>query len=377
MKKLTILGSTGSIGTQTLEIVKEYPKHFKIQGLTCNKNIELLEQQIMAFNPKYVCVMDEGAARVLESKISNDIEVFTGLKGLIKISTESKCDILLTAVVGSVGLLPTYEAVKKGIDIALANKETLVTAGEIIMAEAKISGSKILPVDSEHSAIFQCLQGNEKSAVEKIVLTASGGSFLNTSLEALKSVKPADALNHPNWDMGKKITIDSATMMNKGLEVIEAKWLFDLRIDQIEVLIHPESIIHSMVQYQDRSVMAQMGLPDMKLPILYALNYPKRMKTDYEALDLAKISQLNFLSPDLKKFKALDLAYKSITIGHTMPVVLNTANEIYVQKFLEGNIKFLEIVEYVAQEMKQHDIIESPTIEDIIKIENEMRERLI
>jgi len=321
--------------------------------------------------------MDERAAKKLKSKISPDILVYTGLEGLINIATESKCDILLTAVVGSIGLLPTYEAVKKGIDIALANKETLVTAGKIIMAEAKKSGSKILPVDSEHSAIFQCLQGNERNAVEKIILTASGGSFLNTPMETLKSVKPGDALNHPNWEMGKKITIDSATMMNKGLEVIEAKWLFDLNIDQIEVVIHPESIIHSMVQYQDRSVIAQMGLPDMKLPILYALNYPERVKTDYEPLDLTKVEQLNFLAPDLKKFKALSLAYESIKLGHTMPVVLNTANEIYVQKFLAGEIGFLEITKYVAQEMAQHDIIKNPTIEDIIKIENDIRERLI
>jgi len=377
MKKLTILGSTGSIGTQTLEIVREYPNLFQIQGLTCNQNIELLEKQIFEFKPKYVCVMNEEAAEKLKPKISPAITVYTGLEGLINISTESKCDILLTAVVGSIGLLPTYEAIKKGIDIALANKETLVTAGEIIMAEAKKSGSKILPVDSEHSAIFQCLQGNDMSSVEKIILTASGGSFLRTSLETLKFVKPEEALKHPNWDMGKKITIDSATMMNKGLEVIEAKWLFDLSIDQIDVVIHPESIIHSMVQYQDRSVIAQMGLPDMKLPILYALNYPKRIKTDYEPLDLTKIGQLNFLAPDLEKFRALSLAYESIKIGHTMPVVLNTANEIYVQKFLENKIKFLEIAEYVEREMEQHDIINNPTIEDIIKIENEMKERLI
>jgi len=377
MKKITILGSTGSIGTQTLAIVKEFPNLFEIQGLTCNKNIELLEKQIIEFNPKYVCVMDKEAAKILKTKISHDISVYSGLEGLINIATESKCDILLTAVVGSVGLLPTYEAIKKGIDIALANKETLVTAGEIIMAEAKKSGSKILPVDSEHSAIFQCLQGNERSTVEKIILTASGGSFLNTPFDALESVKPVDALKHPNWEMGKKITIDSATMMNKGLEVIEAKWLFDLKIDQIEVVIHPESIVHSMVQYHDRSVIAQMGLPDMKLPILYALNYPKRVKTAYDPLDLTKIGQLNFMTPDLKKFKALSLAYKSIEIGHTMPVVLNTANEIYVQKFLENKIGFLEISESVEKEMKNHDIIKNPTIEDIIKIENEMKERLI
>ena len=377
MKKITILGSTGSIGTQTLEIVKEFPNNFEIQGLSCNKNIDLLEKQIIQFKPKYVCVMDKEAAKELEARILPDIIVYTGLDGLINIATESKCDILLTAVVGSIGLLPTYEAIKKGIDIALANKETLVTAGKIIMAEAKKSGSKILPVDSEHSAIFQCLQGNEKNTVEKIILTASGGAFLDTPIDALNSVKPLDALKHPNWEMGKKITIDSATMMNKGLEVIEAKWLFDLSIDQIEVVIHPESIIHSMVQYQDRSVIAQMGLPDMKLPILYALNYPKRVKTNYEALDLIKVGRLNFMTPDLKKFKALSLAYESIKIGHTMPVVLNTANEIYVQKFLENEIEFLEIAESVEKEMKNHDIIKNPTIEEIIRIENEMRERLI
>lgn len=377
MKKITILGSTGSIGKQALEIVKENPDLFQIQGLTCHSNIELLEKQIQAFHPKYVCVMDHKAADELKTRLSKNIIVMKGLNGLIRISTESKCDILLTAVVGSVGLLPTYEAVKRGIDIALANKETLVTAGQIIMKEAKKSGSKILPVDSEHSAIFQCLQGNDISSVEKLILTASGGSFLKTPIDALKTVTPEDALKHPNWEMGKKITIDSATMMNKGLEVIEARWLFDIPPSQIEVVIHPESIIHSMVQYKDSSVMSQMGLPDMKLPIFYALNYPKRLRTDYKRLDLTKISQLNFLKPDLEKFKALALAYKSIEIGHTMPVVLNTANEIYVQKFLDNEIEFLDIAKYVEKEMEKHDIIKNPTIGEIIMIENEIKKRLI
>lgn len=375
MKKVTILGSTGSIGTQSLEVIRENPDKFTVEGLTCHSNISLLEKQIMAFSPKVVAVMDKEAAEKLRRKLDGSIQVLDGLDGLIKVSTESSCDILLTAVVGSIGLQPTYEAVKKGIDIALANKETLVMAGAIIMKAAKASGSQILPVDSEHSAIFQCLQGNDPNTVESITLTASGGSFLNKPLEALKNVTPEEALNHPNWDMGKKITIDSATMMNKGLEVIEAKWLFDLEPENINVLIHPESIIHSMVNYHDSSVMAQLGLPDMKLPIVYALNYPTRKHTNYSRLDLAKIGQLTFQEPDSDRFPALKLAYKALEIGHTMPVVLNTANEIFVDQFLKGKIEFLEIIEYVAKEMDKHDIIENPTIDDILMLEKQIREK--
>lgn len=377
MKKISILGSTGSIGTQTLEVVRKNLDDFKVIGLTCNSNIELIRNQIEEFKPEIVCIMDENKAKDLkESSLYNNIKIVSGLEGLIEVSTNLENDILLTAVVGSIGLLPTYEAVKLGIDIALANKETLVTAGQIIMEEARKSGSKILPVDSEHSAIFQCIMGNKNKEIEKIILTASGGAFLDKEIDELKKVKPKDALKHPNWDMGKKITIDSATMMNKGLEVIEAKWLFNMSSEDIDVLIHRESIIHSMVQFIDSSVISQMGLPDMKLPIIFALNYPERKKTDYKRLDLAKIGNLSFLKPDLIKYKALELAYKAIKVGGTLPVVLNTANEIYVEKFLNNEIGFLDIAKLVEKAMENHNVIKQPSIEDIIDIEKKLREKL-
>lgn len=376
MKKISILGSTGSIGKQTLEVVRENRNEFDIIGLTCNNNIELLKKQIDEFNPSVVCVMNKEKAYELKLDMVDDIEILTGIDGLIEISKNLENDILVTAVVGSVGLMPTYEAVKLGIDIALANKETLVTAGEIIMSEAKKSGSKILPVDSEHSAIFQSLLGNKHKEIDKLILTASGGAFLNKTLEELKHVEIEDALKHPNWEMGRKITIDSATMMNKGLEVIEAKWLFDIDVENIEVVIHPQSIIHSMVQYIDSSVIAQLGLPDMKLPIVFALNYPFRKFNDYKRLDLTEIQKLTFFKPDLSKYKALNLAYNAIKIGGTMPVVLNTVNEVYVKKFLSKEISFLDIVDYVEREMNNHKVITTPTMDDIIMIEKEIRERL-
>ncbi|MDM8533083.1 1-deoxy-D-xylulose-5-phosphate reductoisomerase [Clostridiaceae bacterium HSG29] len=376
MKKISILGSTGSIGTQTLEVVRENIDKFEIIGLTCNSNIELILSQIKEFKPKIVCVMNEKKAKELEKLISSKIEIVTNIEGLIKVATNSENDIVVTAVVGSIGLVPTYEAVKLGIDIALANKETLVTAGEIIMKEAKKSGSKILPVDSEHSAIFQSLLGNKHKEIDKLILTASGGAFLNKTIEELKDVKVKDALKHPNWEMGRKITIDSATMMNKGLEVIEAKWLFDIDIENIDVVIHPQSIIHSMVQYIDSSVIAQMGLPDMKLPIVFALNYPDRKVNNYERLDLTKIQSLTFYKPDLDKYKPLSLAYRAIRIGGTMPVVLNTANEIYVNKFLNDEIDFLDIANYVENAMNNHKVINNPSLEDILMLEKVLREKL-
>jgi len=369
MKKITILGSTGSIGTQTLEIVKEFPNNFEIQGLTCNKNIDLLEKQIIQFKPKYVCVMDKEAAKELEARILPDIIVYTGLDGLINIATESKCDILLTAVVGSIGLLPTYEAIKKGIDIALANKETLVTAGKIIMAEAKKSGSKILPVDSEHSAIFQCLQGNEKNTVEKIILTASGGAFLDTPFDDLKSVKPVDALKHPNWEMGKKITIDSATMMNKGLEVIEAHWLFKQSYDKIKVVVHPQSIIHSMVEFKDNAIMAEMGVSDMRLAIQNVITYPKRYESPVKTLDLFSVGQLNFVRPDFKKFPALRLAYQAGKEGGSFPAVLNAANEVAVQKFLKKEISYLQITQLIEKVMHKHKNINEPQPSELFAVD--------
>jgi len=376
MKKISILGSTGSIGTQTLEVVKENINEFEIVGLTCNSNIELILNQIKEFNPKIVCVMNEEKAKELKELISSNIEIVTNVDGLVKVATDRENDIVVTAVVGSIGLVPTYEAIKLGIDIALANKETLVTAGEIIMKEAKKSGSKILPVDSEHSAIFQSLLGNKHKEIDKLILTASGGAFLNKTIEELKNVKPKDALKHPNWEMGRKITIDSATMMNKGLEVIEAKWLFDIDVENIDVVIHPQSIIHSMVQYVDSSVIAQMGLPDMKLPIVFALNYPFRKINEYKRLDLTKIQSLTFYKPDLDKYKPLSLAYRAIKIGGTMPVVLNTANEIYVNKFLNDEIGFLDIANLVEDAMNNHNVIENPSLEDILMLEKILRKKL-
>jgi 1-deoxy-D-xylulose-5-phosphate reductoisomerase len=376
MKKISILGSTGSIGTQTLEVVRENREEFEIVGLTCNFNIELLKRQIDEFKPSVVCVMDKEKAKELKTHISNEIKILDGIEGLVEVAKNSENDILVTAVVGSIGLIPTYEAIKVGIDIALANKETLVTAGEIIMSEAKKSGSKILPVDSEHSAIFQSLLGNKHKEIDKLILTASGGAFLNKNIEELKDVKPKDALKHPNWEMGKKITIDSATMMNKGLEVIEAKWLFDIDVENIDVVIHPQSIIHSMVQYIDSSVIAQLGLPDMKLPIIFALNYPSRKLNDYKRLDLTEIQNLSFFKPDLNKYRPLKLAYEAIKIGGTMPAVLNTANEIYVKKFLDKKIGFLDIAVFVEKAMENHTVISKPTIEDILIVEKELREKL-
>ncbi|MGM0378517.1 MAG: 1-deoxy-D-xylulose-5-phosphate reductoisomerase [Bacillota bacterium] len=375
MKNISILGSTGSIGTQTLDIIRENKDKFNIIGLSCNKNIDLLKKQIKKFRPKEVSVMDkEMYKRIKEENF--DIDIYTGVNGLVNIATNQNNDLLITSVVGSIGLRPTYEAIKKGIDIGLANKETLVVAGDLITNACKKYNVKLLPIDSEHNAIFQSLIGNKQKDIEKIILTASGGSFLNTPIEKLKDVSPKEALDHPNWDMGKKITIDSATMMNKGLEVIEAKWLFNLDLEDIKVLVHPESIIHSMVEYKDKSVIAQLGLPDMKVPISFVLNYPERLENDLESLDLAKISTLNFLNPDFEKFPALKLAYKALKIGGTMPLVLNVANEIYVDKFLNKEIKFLEIVENVKKVMDKHNVIKNPTLEEILRIEKKLRNKL-
>ena len=375
MKNISILGSTGSIGTQTLDIIRKNKDKFNIVGLSCNKNINLLQKQIKEFNPKKVCVMDLEMYKKIKEK-NLDVDIYTGIKGLINIAKNKKNDLLITSVVGSIGLRPTYEAIKNKIDIGLANKETLVVAGDLITKACEKYNVKLLPIDSEHNAIFQSLEGNKPKDIEKIILTASGGSFLNTPIEKLKNVTPKDALNHPNWNMGKKITIDSATMMNKGLEVIEAKWLFNINLDKIEVLIHPESIVHSMVEYKDKSVIAQLGLPDMKVPISYVLNYPKRLKNNYKSLDLAEISTLNFSNPDLNKFPALKLAYKALEIGGTMPLVLNVANEIYVDKFLNKEINFLEIVKNVKKVMDKHNVINNPTLEDILEIEKKLRNKL-
>ncbi|MDK2917426.1 MAG: 1-deoxy-D-xylulose-5-phosphate reductoisomerase [Candidatus Petromonas sp.] len=375
MKKISILGSTGSIGTQALEVIKNNQDLFEVVAISGNTNIELLQKQIKKFNPKYVAVYNESKAKELKNKLNNpNIKILSGMKGLIEISTIDEVDIVITSVVGTIGLLPTLNAIKAKKNIALANKETLVTAGELVMKEAKLNGVNILPIDSEHSAIFQCLQGNTFKQVNKIILTASGGPFRGMKKKNLINVTPQDALKHPNWNMGSKITIDSATLMNKGLEVIEAKWLFDLEVSQIDVVVHPQSIIHSMVEFIDGSILAQLGLPDMKVPIQYALTYPSRVKSNMERLDFLKIRELTFEKPDTKTFPCLDLAIEALRIGGTMPAVLNAANEELVLQFLNGLITFYDIPNRIEVAMNKHTPIKNPSINDIFEVDKLTRE---
>jgi len=375
MKNISILGSTGSIGTQTLEVIKNNPDLFNVIAISGNNNIDLLQKQIRDFNPKYVAVYDEQRAKELRNSVSgSNIKVLCGIDGLIEISTLDEVDILVTSVVGNIGLLPTLNAIKAQKTIALANKETLVTAGELVMKEAKANDVKIIPVDSEHSAIFQCLQGYNIKEVNKVILTASGGPFRGLRKEELKNVKPEDALRHPNWTMGKKISIDSATLMNKGLEVIEAKWLFNLEIEQIDVVVHPQSIIHSMVEFVDGSLLAQLGIPDMKLPIQYALTYPNRIHTNGDGLNFIKFNKLTFEEPDRVTFPCLDLAFEALHIGGTMPVVLNAANEELVLQFLEGSIGFYDIPDTIEKAMNKFKVIKNPDIDDIIEADKITRE---
>ena len=351
-KNIVILGSTGSIGTQALEVVDNL-KNINIIGLSTNTNIGILEKQIRKYKPIYVCVMDIEKANLLKENIKDtNTEVFIGKDGLIKLSTLDSVDTILNSLVGNIGLLPTIYGIRAKKDIALANKETLVSAGEFVMKEAKKHNVNIYPIDSEHSAIFQCLQGNKYDDIEKIILTASGGPFReHTNLE---NVTLKEALNHPNWSMGKKITIDSATLMNKGLEVIEAKWLFNVDIDKIDVIIHPQSIIHSMVEYKDSAIMAQLGTPYMKVPIQYALAYPKRIKNNFEKLDLLKYNNLTFKKPNYELFPCLKYAFDAINIGGIMPCVLNASNEIAVEYFLNEKIKFNDIPKIVYKTMEYY-----------------------
>lgn len=368
-KIISILGSTGSIGTQTLDVVKEL-KNISVHGLTTNTNIDLLEEQITYFNPKKVAVMDQAKAIELQTRLKSkkpQVEVLWGMEGLIQVATLPSVDTVVTSVVGMIGLLPTLEAINKGKDIALANKETLVTAGEIVMKAALEKGVSILPVDSEHSAIFQCLRGNEKEPIHRVILTASGGPFRLKSKEELENVSIAETLAHPNWDMGKKISVDSATMMNKGLEVIEAKWLFDLELEQIDVVVHPQSIIHSMVEFKDASIMAQLGHPDMKGPIQYALTFPNRKEGNIKRLDFALCKALTFENPDYDKFLCLKYAFEAIKIGGTMPAVLNAANEVAVEAFLNEEISFLDISKIIHDAMINHICINKPTLEQILE----------
>lgn len=369
MKKIAILGSTGSIGTQTLEVV-ENQGDIEVTALAAGSNIRLLEEQIRKFRPKIVCVFEEEKAKELKRSVRDlPVRVVSGMEGLIEAAVEETSEIVVTAVVGMIGIRPTIAAMEAGKDIALANKETLVTAGHIIMPLAKKMGIRILPVDSEHSAIFQCLNGENKRSVHKILLTASGGPFRGKTREELKNVKVEDALNHPNWAMGRKITIDSSTMVNKGLEVMEAKWLFDVEMDQVQVVIQPKSIIHSMVEFEDGAVMAQMGTPDMKLPIQYALYYPERRYLKGDRLDFWSIGQINFEKPDLVNFPGLKLAYEAGCAGGTLPTVFNAANEKAVAKFLNREITYLTITDMIEGAMNGHTVKENPTVEEILEAE--------
>ena len=370
MKKIAILGSTGSIGAQTLDVVREHSDELQVVALAAGSNKERLKEQIKEFHPKLVSLSDEKKAQELKEELAGEqVEVVCGMEGLIEVAGADSADVVVTAVVGMMGILPTMEAIKKGKDIALANKETLVTAGHLIIPMAKEYGVSILPVDSEHSAIFQSLQGEPKAALDKILLTASGGPFRGKSAEFLETVTLEDALNHPNWSMGPKITIDSSTMVNKGLEVMEAKWLFGVDYSQIEVVIQPQSIIHSMVQYVDGAIIAQLGTPDMRVPIEYALFYPERRSLSGDRLDFSKLSQITFEKPDYKVFRGLSLAIEAGKTGGTMPTVFNAANERAVAKFLNREISFLEITDIIQYCMENHKALENPTVEQILEIE--------
>ena len=371
MKKIAILGSTGSIGTQTLEVVRAN-KDIEVTALAAGSNIDLLEKQIREFSPKIAAVWNEEKAKELKDRVRDlDIRVESGMDGLLAVATELSAEIVVTAVVGMIGIRPTIAAMNAGKDIALANKETLVTAGHIIMPLAKEKHVRILPVDSEHSAIFQSLNGETGNKIHKILLTASGGPFRGWTREQMKGVQVEDALKHPNWTMGRKITIDSSTMVNKGLEVMEARWLFGVEMDQVQVVVQPQSVIHSMVQFEDGAVKAQLGTPDMKLPIQYALYYPERRFLAGDRLDFAKLAQITFEAPDFENFHGLSLAYKAGRRGGTLPTVFNAANERAVQKFLDREIGYLTITDMIEAAMEHHTVKENPTVEEILAAEQE------
>lgn len=374
MKKISLLGATGSIGMQTLEILRAYPESFRLVAMSFGKNVEVGQRIIHEFKPKLVSVYSKETKERLRSLVSDEIKIVYGEEGLIEVATHPDSHIVLNAVVGNVGLKPTLAAIQAGKTIALANKETLVTAGHIIMETAKEKGVQILPVDSEHSAIFQCLNGEQKSDVARIILTASGGSFRDRTREELKHVTVEEALAHPNWSMGAKITIDSATMMNKGLEVIEAHWLFQLPYEQIEVILHKESIVHSMVEFQDASIIAQLGFPDMKIPIQYALTYPFRLEIPKtKRLNLTEIGKLHFREVDFDRYRCLKMAYEAGKQGGTMTTVLNAANEEAVAAFLAKKISFLEIESLIENALEHHQLIKDPNLDDIIATDEETR----
>ena len=376
MKKIALLGSTGSIGTQTLDVVRNQGD-IQVTAMAAGSNIALLEKQIREFHPSIAAVWDEKKALELKAKVADlPLKVVSGMDGLLEAATEKEAQIVVTSVVGMIGIRPTIAAMEAGKDIALANKETLVTAGHIIMPLAEKLGVKILPVDSEHSAIFQSLNGEHGNKIHKILLTASGGPFRGHTREQMASVQVEDALKHPNWSMGRKITIDSSTMVNKGLEVMEAHWLFDVEMDQVQVVVQPQSIIHSMVEYEDGAVIAQLGTPDMRLPIQYALYYPERRYLPGDRLDFWKLSQITFEKPDLENFHGLALAYEAGRRGGSLPTVFNAANEYAVAKFLNREISYLEITDMIQKAMENHKVIDDPTVEQILETEREVDELL-
>ena len=377
MKRIAILGSTGSIGRSALEVIEQFPDQFQVVALAAGKNVDLLTEQIQRFRPKVAAVLDQDLANDLVDRLPADIEVEVraGSPGYQNIANCPDADMVLSSMVGAAGLLPTLSAIRAGKDVALANKETLVMAGALVMEEVKRYQTRLLPVDSEHNAIFQALEGHRREDLKRILLTASGGPFLNMPKEQLESVTPAQALAHPNWEMGAKITIDSATMMNKGLEVIEAKWLFEVAVENIDVHIHPQSIVHSMVEYVDGSVIAQMGMPDMRVPIAYALAYPERLKLDFPTLDFFSVQTLTFQEPDLSRFPCLDLAFNACKAGGTMPAVLNASNEVAVQAFLDKRIPFLGIARLVDRVMQEHELAPAKELQAILAADTWARQR--
>jgi 1-deoxy-D-xylulose-5-phosphate reductoisomerase len=368
-KKLSILGSTGSIGENTLLVADNLGEQIDILYLSANRNVERLIDQAQNYHPKAVAIVDEEAGKEVTGALNNQIEVLTGREGLLELAGRDDVDIVMNGLVGSAGMEPTLRSVEAGVDVALSNKESLVMAGSIINEAKQRSGAKIFPVDSEHSAIWQCLAGEDMADVRKIILTGSGGPFRTKNVETFINITPKEALNHPNWDMGNKITIDSATMMNKGLEVIETYWLFGLKADEIDIVVHPQSIIHSMVEFADRSIKAQLGVPDMKIPIQYALTYPRHSAAQWEELDFIKTGQLTFEATDLEKFPCIKLAYEALRAGGSTPAVLNVANEQAVYNFLDGEIKFTEIPAIIEKACAEHHYIAEPTLEDLLELE--------
>ena len=378
MRTIALLGCTGSIGMSTLDLVRQFPERFRVHGLVAGENLKLLASQIKEFAPKCVAIKNEEDVPRLRKLLSgNRVEILYGQHGATVVSTAHEVDIVVAAIVGGAGLVPTLAAVRAGKELALANKEALVMAGEIFVKAAKQKGVRLLPVDSEHSAIFQCLQGNQREDVDKLILTASGGPFLRTPLKRLNKVTVAQALRHPNWKMGRKITIDSATMMNKGLEVVEARWEFDMDPRRIDVVIHPQSVVHSMVRYQDGSIIAQLGVPDMRIPIAYALAYPHRLKGGWKALDVTRQGELNFLSVESNRYPALKLAYAALKEGGTMPAVLNASNEVAVAAFLERQIGFRDIHRVIDNTMQDHGSRPVKEVDEILEVDRWAREKAL